>query len=489
MCDVDTDTGTFHISHWFDGLAHSHKFEIVAGGDRVRVVYTSRRQAESLEKEIAKKGKMAGISFGQKSDPCMGLFAKAMGVWNPSRTDPRNLCVTINPDMPIPADTDPTTTTGKDRSLIQATDSAWFGHVDPSTLEITQVDRQSSLHRDLKGPLSASHGQRDATTGDYFNVNLEFGRTPKYRAFQVEAGGATKILATITSAPPAYFHSFFLTENYLVLYVPATTYGKGGISISMERNVLDAIEPFDKSRHCHWYVVDRRNNQGVVAEFRSRAAFFFHSVNAFEEDGHIFCDLVEYPTTDTVFSMYYDVLLNRHGSTSNFWAKGSRMTDAMARLVRYALPTRQTPKSTSWLSGWANAAGYPSPEEVLSIPAPHIGELPTINPSYHCRKHRFVYSLPSRGLSTLFDTIAKTDTVTRDLVMWNGPAGHTPGEPIFVARPGRDLDEDDGVLLSVVLDGANKISYLLCLDAKTMTELGRAECEFAVSFGFHGSHM
>lgn len=54
-------------------------------------------------------------------------------------------------------------------------------------------------------------------------------------------------------------------------------------------------------------------------------------------------------------------------------------------------------------------------------------------------------------------------------------------------RPG-GVKEDDGVLLSVVLDGFSRKSYLLCLDARTMLEMGRAEMDFAVGFGFHGVH-
>jgi torulene dioxygenase len=132
-----------------------------------------------------------------------------------------------------------------------------------------------------------------------------------------------------------------------------------------------------------------------------------------------------------------------------------------------------------------------APIAVVSIKAPHAGELPTINPSYICRKHRYVYAISNRGLSTVADALCKTDTQTGDVVFWSGPLGHTPGEAIFIPKPvleGEELEEDDGVLLSVVLDGAAKKSYLLCLDAKNMTELGRAECEFAVSLGFHGHH-
>jgi len=48
---------------------------------------------------------------------------------------------------------------------------------------------------------------------------------------------------------------------------------------------------------------------------------------------------------------------------------------------------------------------------------------------------------------------------------------------------------DEGVLLSVVLDGTRGKSYLLVMDAKSFAEIGRAEMETVVSFGFHGAHI
>ena len=65
---------------------------------------------------------------------------------------------------------------------------------------------------------------------------------------------------------------------------------------------------------------------------------------------------------------------------------------------------------------------------------------------------------------------------------------HTPGEAIFVPDPDRN-EEDGGFLLSVILDGEKGTSYLLCLDAENMQEVGRAEVGAAVGFGFHGCHV
>lgn len=76
--------------------------------------------------------------------------------------------------------------------------------------------------------------------------------------------------------------------------------------------------------------------------------------------------------------------------------------------------------------------------------------------------------------------------MTRTSVFWE-VEGHTPGEAIFVADP-EGSAEDDGVLLSVVLDGYSEKSYLLVLDARSLREVGRASMEGPMSFGFHGAY-
>lgn len=86
---------------------------------------------------------------------------------------------------------------------------------------------------------------------------------------------------------------------------------------------------------------------------------------------------------------------------------------------------------------------------------------------------------------------------TGEYTLW-GQAKHTPSEPIFVPDNNDNEnnngasdgdDEDAGHLLTVVLNGETGTSYLLCLDARTMKEVGRATCDVPVSFGLHGQHI
>lgn len=531
----NTPRGTYYISHWFDGLAHTHRFDIVPAGappspdsmtgraasGRVRVLYSSRRQAEGLEDEIRRTGSTKMFSFGQRMDPCVGLLGKFMSTFQSMATGARlnrdytteNISVVVNPEAPFTASIQhpQQSHTGKVEESLQnlptghraglpkkvwlTSDKSGMLQIDPATLEPIGYANQEVLHPSLKGPLSCAHAQRDPKTGDVFNYNLDMsGGRPTYRIFRVSGStGQTDILATIErpGVKGAYMHSFYLSESYVVLCIPSTHFALSGLKILWERNLLDAIEPFDETKKCRWFVVDRLHGRGVVAEFESDAGFFFHTINAFEEqvqaaeDGKadaaavdIFCDVIEFDNFDVLRSLYYDAILDRSGAFGRFHRTEDKTRAFVPRLARYRLRVPSSPPPP----GPAATA-----ERILSIPAPHAGELPTINAAFAQRRHRYVYSLATRGLATVSDTIVKTDTATGEALLWDNERAHTPGEAIFVARPGAAA-EDDGVLLSVVLDGVRARSYLLCLDARTMQELGRAEVGFAVGMGFHGAH-
>jgi carotenoid cleavage dioxygenase-like enzyme len=83
--------------------------------------------------------------------------------------------------------------------------------------------------------------------------------------------------------------------------------------------------------------------------------------------------------------------------------------------------------------------------------------------------------------------IASEDMSDGSVRVWR-EEGCVPGEPIFVPSPGAEA-EDDGVVLSVVLDGRRARSMLLVLDAGDMKELARAEMEIPFPLGFHGAFI
>jgi hypothetical protein len=68
-------------------------------------------------------------------------------------------------------------------------------------------------------------------------------------------------------------------------------------------------------------------------------------------------------------------------------------------------------------------------------------------------------------------------------------SGFFPSEPTFVPNPaasGSAAGEDEGVLLLTALQGATRLSFLVVLDARTMTELARLPVAATMTFSTHG---
>ncbi|KAJ3555078.1 hypothetical protein NM688_g2774 [Phlebia brevispora] len=474
-------TKIIDIQHWFDGLAIHHRFEIFVGGKRVS--YCSRKGAEDLEKRIADTGEYPGVSFGQRGDPCRGIFRKFFTVWetmrilaSPLSPSMVNISVTLTPNMPgLNTEGLGLTSSSGARYIVAKTDASALQLVDPNTLEPLLSASYQDIDPRLNGPLSAAHSCRDQETGDFYNYSLAFGgRLPTYKVFRIRGrDGSVDILAEIKDAPPAYIHSFAMTQRYIILCIWQAHIKHWGLSIPLNKNMTDSIDTSWKPHvDTVFYVVDRIKG-GIVSKYKvwildTPPFFCFHHLNSFDdpETGDIIIDMSIYPDNKIIDLLYLQHLRssdeNHHSST------------VCARRFRLLSPGR--PETRDAIVEFTR----PQTEGI---------ELPVVAPQVQGKVYRYAYGInssDSRANHTLADGLIKLDMSSEAAAskVWRLP-GHIPSEPIFVPRPGA-VNEDDGVLLSVVLDEQGERSAMVVLDAATMTEVARAELPYVFPIGFHG---
>jgi torulene dioxygenase len=486
---IQTSKGdTFKVSHWFDGFTTVHRFQILPseGNSDIRVMYNSRCTVDQLIRRVEKTGLLDNVTFAQKRDPCQSYFKKVMSVyWPAGKNDAsdKNIGVTLSVNLPGPNNT---SLSAKHASGIQhlteKTDSSTFKDIDPETLEPIGIASQTSFHPDLKGQMSGAHAKSDPVTGDVYNFNLEISRKATYRVFRTSAStGETTILAKFSDTA-AYLHSFFLTADHVVLCLWNSHLSKGGLSILLNFNILDSIVSMDPSLPARWYVIDRKHGKGVLATYESPAFFCFHTVNAWTEPSatdpsatDIVCTLSAFENTDVLKKFYYENLLSTASAGKGYVGeKGNSCRPELRQYRLHAVPSTET--------------GSPAVGKLsIDFSAPKLisVELPTINPRFVTKPNRYTYGIVDRSKSTFVDGLGKFDAQMKTTLFWE-QHGHSPGEAIFVPNPEGEA-EDDGVLLSVVLDGIKGNSYLLCLNARDMTELGKAHIPGVVGFGFHGT--
>ena len=429
--------GTFHVGqsryrHWFDGLAMLHRFTVRNG----RVSYANRFLETRAYAAARDEGRIAYSEFA--TDPCRSLFARAMAVFDPEVTDSAKVNIARVADRYL--------------ALAETPVQVQF---DPDTLRTVGVTGWDSS---TFGRMTTVHPQLDEQRQEAINLVTRYGAVSSYAFRRVDTRNPEapriRTLGTRRVGQPSYIHSFGMSGRYLVLVEFPLVVNP----VSLLLWLKPYIENFRwrPERGSRFHIFDRQT--GAHVRSVTTAAFFaFHHVNAFDRDGEVVVDLVGYDDASVIESFY----LHRLEEPDSAIPPGT--------LRRYRIPV--------------NPAAGDVTAETLS---PTAIELPSIDYGRMNTRadQRYVYGVGLRGPRGFYDQLVKIDSSTRTTITW-AQDGCYPGEGVFVGRPGRDA-EDDGVLLSVVLDAARGISFLLVLDAADLTEIARAELPHPVLFGYHG---
>jgi carotenoid cleavage dioxygenase-like enzyme len=424
------EAGTRGYNHWFDGLAMLHRFAFGGG----TVTYANRFLDTPAYRAARDTGRIAYSEFA--TDPCRTLFRRVATSFRPPAFG-QNANVSV---------------VAHAGEFLALTESPLPVTFDPRTLETLGVAPPAP------GQMTVAHPHRAPRSGELVSYATHFGPRTTYRVYaQDERTGRRRVLARVPAPRPSYMHSFAVTEHHLVLaefpfvVVP--------VAIPLSGRPLIANYRWKPGLGTRFRVFDLfgLGRPGASVTLQGEPFFAFHHVNAYERGDEIVLDLCAYDNADIIGALYLDRL-----RTADL-----RLPEAALR--RYRLPLRG-----------GDATREPLPAVSL--------ELPRIDyDRRNGRPYRYVYGTGSPGDGGFPDRITKADVETGPPSEWSQP-GTYPGEPVFVPTPGGQR-EDDGVLLSVVLDPGAGTSFLLVLDAADLSEIARARVPHHIPFGFHGDYF
>lgn len=430
--------GDHRLNHWFDGLAMLHRFGIGAGG-----VSYSNRFLQSADYKCAEEGKIGYSAFA--TDPCRSLFKRMTANFNPVYGSNANVNITKIAEQ-----------------FVAMTETPIQVAFDVATLDtLGVVDYEDSL----KPGITTAHPHYDREERELYNYMLTLGRNSTYTLFGVPSGSRVRrSIGTVHCAKPSYMHSFALTQNYLVLMEFPFVVNPLKMLLS-GRPFIENYE-WRPELGTTFTLVDRVD--GSCRRLHTDEAWFgFHHVNAYEEAGVVNLDVSVYPDAGIVSGLSLDSLLGPPPDGADYQPP--------------ALPPFSIRRFSLDL-----AADSVSSRQLAHQPI----ELPRINyGANNARPYQFVYgvSVDPATPGAFLDRLAKVDVTSGQAVVWHQPQTY-PGEPVFVPRPGATA-EDDGVVLSVVLDAQAGTSFLVVLAASDLTELARATVPQAIPFGFHGQFV
>ena len=425
------EVGEQKYNHWFDGLAMIHGFYFGGG----RVGYANRFLRSSAYGAWRKDGVMKYSEFGTDPDPdpCRAMFREVSTL--PVLGPVPNANVSIerlakrfqaHTEIPIPVR---------------------FGG---RSLKTLGVDGEVP-----NGRLGTAHPHRDPRTGERFSYEVEL-IPPSGLRIVSEKDGVRRELAFIPQEKAGYLHSFALTRNWVAVFTQPWEFDLAKF-LAPGRGPIATNYVWDGSKPSMIHLVDRRNG-GVARSFELDPFFVFHHINAFEDGEKVNLDVCAHRDSGIVDAMYLDRIRK----------DGSQIPQA-------------TPKRLTLKPGSSKVRVRDLCEGNFELPRTDYDVV-------NGRSYRYAFGVGVRNprVSGFIDSLAKLDTEREEQTNWR-ESGSYPGEPIFVRRPNARRD-DDGVVLSVVLDGSRKTSYLLVLDARDMTEIARASVPHHIPFGFHGVH-
>ena len=282
------------------------------------------------------------------------------------------------------------------------------------------------------------------------------------RVVRMVSARVRRLIKEIEVDQVPYMHSFGLSKNYALIFAAP-------LYVNIARLVQNA-EPVNSldwfpDKPMVVYVVNIHNGDTVA--LKTEAVFPMHNINAFEdENGTIIADAVTYPDLQFMKALEMKVLTNKTARD---------MIPSNSLVKRFTIDLKRETISQAPFSF------TPSYEFVNYM------DMPNINENYRHKNYCYAYglALKSDSLHLSNATIVKKNLCKpgSDTAWYR--LNHYPTEPWFVPKPG-GKDEDDGILLTLILDGERKTSYLAILDGKTMKLINKSYLSQHIPFTLHG---
>uniref|UniRef100_A0AAQ4R6D8 Carotenoid-cleaving dioxygenase, mitochondrial n=1 Tax=Gasterosteus aculeatus aculeatus TaxID=481459 RepID=A0AAQ4R6D8_GASAC len=472
--------GNTHYNHWFDGMAMLHQFKIHEG----QVTYMSRFLDSDAYKNNREKDRIVMSEFGTLAmpDPCKNVFQRFLS---------RFEMISDVSFVKYKGD------------FFVSTETNFMHRVNPENLEsLEKVDWSKFIA--VNGATAHPHYDPDGTT---YNMGNSYGskgalyniiRVPPEKTDAKDTLQGTKILCSIVPANkshPSYYHSFAMSENYVVfIEQPIKMDLMKIVTCKLRGKAMSDGIYWDPKLETVFHVVNKKNGEVSSVKYHTKAISTFHQINAFEEDGFLMIDLCCSDNGQAI-NNYLIQNLRKSGDALD------EVYNTMGRVFprRFVLPlnvTGETPtdqnlntrlSSSATCVKVSNDKVFCQHEDLHGDELHQYGglEFPQINYGRNnTRPYRYFYGCGFRHL--VGDSLLKMDLKDKTFKVWQ-QKGFFPSEPAFVASPDA-VEEDEGLILSVVLSPSqDKGAFLLVLDSKSFEELARAYVPVNMAYGFHGT--
>lgn len=343
------------------------------------------------------------------------------------------------------------TTLVKDGRLLALDEVIPLYVLDPATLETVG---QFTFPEDVEMPGCKAHTKIDPVNGDWILAATEYGRSMTLRWLVLDRDGTVKTHGSVKSPRMTYLHDFMVTERHIVFVLHPVEFSPFGMLLGL-RSFTDSLTWTPEQGNLVM-VLDRSGGEPVFIE--APAAYMWHSLNAFEQNGTIIADFVGYDTPDHFIGHVPAFAAVMRGEDGDAEFPGT--------IRRYVIDL----KTKALRQETLDAGNH---------------EFPMIDLRVGLRKHRYGYFACGRTGDWILDGVARVDMDSGKREEFRFGPRHFVGEPVFAPR---GVSEGDGwILVQVHSDEAEK-NFLAVFDAGNLAAgpLAQVHLRHHVPLSFHG---
>jgi torulene dioxygenase len=326
--------------------------------------------------------------------------------------------------------------------------------------------KPSWMSKSHVGTMGSAHPiRRPKTEATYVALMLSMSIMPlepnyvSIYSIDTTKGKRRDLIANIPVKGLQYFHSYGVTEHYVVL--PCNMRMTARLEDLIGRPYM--LDNFEEG----WdgiYLVDLEGN---AQKFETDKFFHVHVSNTFENETGVVMDVGAFTAIPFSKSPQLDIaLFNNKTARDGVLSRGE--------LRRYVFHLEGEKKGqVTW--------------QVVSAPGREV-DFFKINDRWNGLPYCYVYSDEwfHDGETYASMAVVKQNVCTGERTYWKAKDNY-PGEPFFIPGPGPE--EDDGLVIFVVLDGPKGISKLMVLDGKTFNEVATIELPVHIPFTAHGQFI
>ena len=308
----------------------------------------------------------------------------------------------------------------------------------------------------------SAHWKIDGRTGEWLHFGFEYGPFPKIHFVIFDKQGRLKSHRKTPLPRFVYVHDYFVSQRYQIINLQPLYVAFWGFLFGM-RSMADSLR-WRPARGSLLLLAPRDGSEDYI-RIETDPAFFWHTINAYEQGDEIIADFVGYSNPDHFAGKNPVILALMQGKQGEYRYPG--------QIRRYIIQPKR---------GKAR-------QEIL-----HAGnyEWPFMNLGLRCYPYRICYAASPRPGEFFWSKVCRIDVTTGKEQVYAFPEGVYCSEPVFVPKPGHVSNpanaEDPGWLLTEGYHGGRKKSFLAVFNEDHVADgpVAQVWLRHHVPFSFHG---